>query len=277
MAKRKMAKRCVFILSVSSDIGHALALEYLNDGYEIIGTYRNRESVADLAEHSGMQLLYCDIASSESIRSMINAYRALSKPWDIFVSSVGTMEPIGPFFSQDFDAWEQSVVVNSIAQIRVLHGLYAFRRQEQISNAVFFAGGGTNSVFTNYSAYVASKLLLIKMCELLDDENRDLNTFIIGPGFRRTKIHRQTFKNPVGAGSNLRRTRELFRLNQADTSYKDIYQFINWGIAQGKNVVSGRNFSIFHDRWDDGDKLARQLRENPDKFKLRRVPGKKEA
>ena len=265
-----MKIECVFILSVSSDIGQALALEYLNDGCEVIGTYRNRESVVDLEKRPGMQLLYCDIASVESIRSMIIDYGSLSKPWGVFISSVGTLEPIGPFFSQDFDSWEQSVTVNSIAQLRVLRELYAFRQRGRISHAVFFAGGGINNPFTNYSAYTASKVFLVKMCELLDDENQDLNVFIVGPGFRPTKIHNQTINNPYGAGDNLERTFGFLRSERPQTSFRDIYHCINWCIAQGKSVAGGRNFSVVRDHWLEDAQLVEQLQRDRNKFKLRR-------
>ncbi len=269
-----MSKGCIFILSVSSDIGHALALSYVADGYEVVGTYRNRESVADLAQEDRIQLLHCDIASRESIHRMIIAYKGISKPWDIFISCVGTMEPIGPFFAQDFEAWEESIKVNSTAQLRVLHGIYPYRLQGPVSYVVFFAGGGTNSAFANYSAYAASKLLLIKMCELLDDECEDLSIFIIGPGFRKTKIHRQTFENSAGAGRNLERTLGFFRSSQTDNTYKDIYYFINRCIFKGKSVVSGRNFSVLYDFWHNGHRLEKQLLKDPEKFKLRRFNGK---
>ena len=50
------------------------------------------------------------------------------------------------------------------------------------------AGGGTNNPFTNYSAYCVSKIALIKMCELIDDEYKNLNVFIIGPGLLKPKL-----------------------------------------------------------------------------------------
>ena len=252
-----MEKGCVFILSVSSDIGHALALAYLNDGYEVTGTFRNRESVVDLAKQSRIQLLYCDIASLKSVRSMIIAYHALSKPWDIFISCVGTLEPIEPFFSADFDEWEQAVAINSLAQLSALHSLWSHRRHGQISHVVFFAGGGTNNAFPNYSAYVVSKVFLIKMCEILNDENQDMNVFIVGPGFIPTKIHNKTINNSDSAGKNLPRT-------------KDVYNCINWCIAKGKNISGGRNFSVVHDPWRKDALLVEQLQKDKNKFKLRR-------
>lgn len=253
-----MEKSCVFILSVSSDIGHALALEYLNDGYEVVGTYRNIESVNDLSKQPRIKLLYCDIASPESIQSMITDYGNLSKPWDIFISSVGTLEPIGPFFSADFDEWEEAITVNSLAQLRVLRELWPYRRQGQICHAAFFAGGGTNNSFPNHSAYAASKVFLIKMCELLDSENPLINVFIIGPGFIPTKIHR--FQHTI----------DFLPSRQKGTAYKDIYDCINWCIAQGKNVAGGRNFSVVHDSWREDARLVEQLQRDKNKFKLRR-------
>lgn len=259
-----MTKGHVFILSVSSDIGHALALEYLDDGYEVIGAYRDRRSVADLAQENRVKLLYCDIASKESIERMIIAYKAISMPWDIFISCVGVLEPIGPFFSSDFDAWEHTVTVNSLAQLRVLRELWPYRRQGQVCHAVFFAGGGTNNPLPNYSAYASSKVFLIKMCELLDSENPYLNIFIVGPGFLPTKIHRS-------------QKLDFLSLRKGNASFRDIYDCINWCVVSGKEVVSGRNFSVVHDEWrDEGRQLREQLVKDKNKFKLRRFRNKEE-
>lgn len=258
-----MEKKRVFILSVSSDIGHALALEYVNNGYEVIGTFRQKELVTDLLPlKDKIHLLFCDATFPQSIELMINGFRTISKPWDIFVSCVGTMEPIGPFFSQDFDVWERSVTVNSNAQLRVLRELWPYRRQKQLCHAVFFAGGGTNGPLPNYSAYATSKIFLIKMCELLNSENPDLNVFIVGPGFLPTKIHcsQENF---------------FLRSRGSDISFKDIYNCINWCIAQGKEVSGGRNFSVVHDEWrNGGQRLIEQLLKDENKFKLRRFRNK---
>lgn len=256
-----MEKKRVFILSVSSDIGHALALEYVNNGYEVIGTFRQKESVIDLLPlKDKIHLLFCDATFPQSIELMVNGFRTISKLWDIFISCIGTMEPIGPFFSQDFNAWEQSVIINSIAQLRVLRELWPYRREGQICNVAFFAGGGTNNAVPNYSAYIASKIFLIKMCELLNSENPDLNVFIVGPGFLPTKIHYSHI---------------LDFLRPDYSSYKDIYDCINWCIAQGKEVSGGRNFSVVYDEWrNEGQQLIAQLLKDENKFKLRRFRNK---
>jgi hypothetical protein len=41
-------------------------------------------------------------------------------------------------------------------------------------------------------------------------------------------------------------------------------------VAAGREAVGGRNLAAVHDPWRDGDRLARALRDDPNKFKLRR-------
>ena len=47
------------------------------------------------------------------------------------------------------------------------------------------------------------------MCELLDDENKDLNVFIVGPGWVKTKIHNQVLDNPQGAGGSYQKVQDF--------------------------------------------------------------------
>lgn len=276
MTANKTSTRTVLILGIGSDIGTALAERYLRQGYTVIGTYRHKNSVNSLLAKPSIRLLKCDIAKKSSIRECVNKFRRTSKQWDIFISCVGSMEPIGKFFKCDFDKWEQSLIVNSISQLRFLHEIYLYRRKGKACHVVFFAGGGTNNPFTNYSAYCTAKIMLIKMCELLDDENKDLNVFIIGPGWVRTKIHGQTLKSRFRSGCNYERTLKFLRSNDPGTDYQDIYDCINWCISQGKQATGGRNFSVVHDKWrNKGVFLARQLRADPNKYKLRRFKNKR--
>lgn len=267
--------KSVFILGIGSDIGKALAERYLSEGCAVAGTYRHRSSVRGFVSKHDIRVFECELSDKNSIAEFIKKYKRSAAPWDIFISCVGSMEPIGKFFECDFDRWEGAVITNSLAQLRILREIYPYRRKKRLCHVAFFAGGGTNNPFSNYSAYCASKILLIKMCELLDDENRDLNAFIIGPGWVRTKIHDQTISSRSSAGGNYSRTLEFLNSDQPGTSHDDIYDCINWCIEKGKCVSGGRNFSVVHDKWKGGGRrLSRQLRGDVNKFKLRRFKNK---
>ncbi|MBI2549663.1 SDR family oxidoreductase [Candidatus Woesearchaeota archaeon] len=265
--------KVVVLSSISSDIGRELAFRYARDGYAIIGTYRSEEHLNGLKKLPNCRLFPCDIAKKEQVSAFLKAYAALNLPWDIFISCAGTPNPIGKFFDIDFDYWSESVHVNAIEQLRVLHGLYPYRNKTGAA-AVFFAGPGANNPFTNYSAYVASKIMLIKMCELLDDEAKDLNVFIVGPGWTKSKTHYQTLEaGEERAGAiNYQKTVEFMKQEGGGTSMDDIYGCINWLQAQGRGVASGRNFSVVHDKWKGAESslLAAELKSDSNMYKLRR-------
>ncbi len=251
-------KPVVVILSVSSDIGFYLAKRYAQDGYRVMGTYRFLSRLAEIELLSSCHLFHCDISDKKSVENFLSDFEKLKINWDIFISCVGDLRPYGNFFEADFDAWSDSVRVNSIEQLRIVHALYPLRNKKTTPSVVFFAGGGTNNAPADLSAYIASKIMLTKMCELLDAENTDLKVFIVGPGYIKTKIHK-SIKANIAQGKK-------------ETALGDVYQDIRSLIAQDKKVVSGRNFSVAHDPLFgvDACMLARELVENPNIYKLRR-------
>ena len=255
-----------FIAGISSDIGRELAGRLSSEGIVVTGTSRARDK-----EIKGAQVIECDVASDQAILSVPAAYAKTGVPaWDLYVSSIGTLEPIGPFFSADSKEWRRSVEVNCVRQLDLLKAMYPYRKKG-MAHVAFFAGAGTNGPAPSYSAYAASKIFLIKMCELLHAENDDLNCFIIGPGVVRTKIHNQTLDAGERAGTNFERIRGFIGSADPGVGHDRIYECLEWCVGSGRNVVGGRNISLVGDAWSArGDELANALREDPDAFRLRR-------
>ena len=262
----------VFITGISSDIGKYLAECYMRDGWTVGGTYRTeiaddfRRSIAA----SGGKCYQCDFSIKADIQDLIENCKRDNMCWDLLISSVGNLEPIGKFKEIDFDEWEQSIHINAISQLRFLHGVYDLKKGN--STILFFAGGGTNSAFTNYSAYCISKILLIKMCELLDDEDESINVVIVGPGMIGTKIHGSTLKHQAAAGDNYFKTIQFLE-TEGDVYQKSmerVYRFICWAEKNGRDVCSGRNFSVVHDKWEEDNNLINELLKDDDMYKLRR-------
>ena len=258
----------VFLSSITSDIGVALAQRYSADGYIVAGTYRADKLLPELRKLPDCHLFYCDLADPKSVTESVNQFARLGLQWETFVSLASHPPPLCGFFEGDFEAWSQSVHVNCIEQLRTLRLLHPLRRPAAINHAVFFAGPGTNNAVTNFSALTLSKIMLIKMCELLDAESPDLNAFIVGPGWTRTKTHDLILSDPHVSADKKADTLRFLQSN-AGTSMDDIYASIRWLCAQGRPVAGGRNFSIVHDEWGE-ESLATALRADPDMYKLRR-------
>lgn len=259
----------VVIVGLSSDIGRELALRYAADGWTVWGTFRSRAGLESLP--AGVKRVACDLTLKDDVAAAADSFDQEGIRWDVMVVAAGTEEPIGPFWECDEDAWDRGVEVNALAPLRLVRRLYPMRNRGGTPSVAFFSGSGTNSAAHAYSAYCVSKIMLIKMCELLDAESDDTSFFIIGPGIVRTKIHEQTLREPERSGRNFNKVVEFLDSKNPGTSHDDIYACVTWCESAGKAVVGGRNFSLVHDAWRDGGSgLIRRLPQDGNLYKLRR-------
>ncbi len=261
-------KKNRIILSISSDIGFALACDWLKKGYNVSGTYRNYSEKCKELEMMGIEITRCDLDDPNSIQESIDYFKN-KENWDVLVLAAGTQDPVSAFKDCQFDDWEKSIISNFTGQLRFLHGVLFNRniQKERVPSVIFFAGGGTNNATVNYSSYTISKIASIKMCELLDAEIKDTAFTILGPGWVKTKIHKSTINAKENAGKNYNKTIEMF---ESDNFFPmtEVTACCEWIINSKKELVGGRNFSAVHDPWksDEINKIA----ENIDNYKLRR-------
>lgn len=264
----------IIILGVNADIGSNICKYYLNSGATIIGTYRKKKPNIDISLYKkNLKLIRCNITNFSDLTKLKNFIIKHKFKWDLIFSSVGTSEPIGSFFNLDFKNWENSLNINMISQLKTIHKLYPLRNKKKICNIALLAGSGTNGPIRNYSAYCVSKIVLIKMCELIYDENKDLNIFILGPGLTRTKAHFSTLKAGAKAAPNYLRIKKFWESGNQGTDFKEIFDCMNWCIKIGPKIISGRNISVVHDRWGTFG-LKKKLKKDSDMYKFRRYKNK---
>lgn len=260
----------VVMLGISSDLGQSLAAEFRSRGHQVWGTRRSVSS-----NDSGARDIYpLDLSAAapfDALESRLGPTVKDAGGWDVLIDLIGDLRPIGPFLDLDPAQWKRSVEINALAPLEVLQRLWKFRRPNCEVHAVFFAGGGVSGSAPNYSAYTISKIILTKMCEVLHDEQENLNPFILGPGWVRTKIHEQTLEAGEAAGANLKRTHQFLETGIREIGPGQVFACLEWAIKQGKSVVGGRNISVEHDPWNDpSEDLAQKLGRSPELFKLRR-------
>ena len=180
------------VVSATSDIGTALCKHWVQMGWQVDGTFRTATPVTDALNQAGVSLVPCDLSEVISVDEAGLLLLKTATPWDVLVLCPGQLEPIGPFADGSFGEWADSININFIAQLRLLHLLLSSRNVTHSLGpcVLFFAGGGSNSAPVNYSAYTVSKIALTKMTELLDAELSVTRFVIVGPGWVKTKIHK---------------------------------------------------------------------------------------
>lgn len=266
----KKEERSAIIISASSDIGTAISRRWMACGWNVFGTYRTGSQAVDELHNHGIKLVYCDLSDPKSTHDACSNLRTLCPQWDVLVMCPGTQDPVGSFVECGFDEWEQSVRVNFTSQMRIIYELLPSRRINYALGpcVLFFTGGGTNNAPIIYSAYIISKIALMKMCELLDAEISDTRFVIVGPGWVKTKIHESTLRAGVRAGANYQRTIEKLAGNEC-TPMEQVLDCCDWLVNAPRELISGRNFSVVFDQWGT-EKLSKMLARNPDMYKLRR-------
>jgi len=259
------------VLSITSDIGIALANAWLDRGLTVAGTYRTESPALDELRGRGATLFPCDLSDRASVNTAVAALVKAVPNWDVLVVAPGTQEPVGAFVDCNFDEWEASISINFTAQLRAVHGLLPARRvtSERGPMVLMFAGGGTNNATKNYSAYTIAKIASIKMVELLDAEIGDTRFTILGPGWVKTKIHDATLAAGARAGANFERTKTMLASNDC-VPIERVVECCDWMIDAPRAAIGGRNISLVYDCWDD-PRLLRLLADEPDLYKLRRA------
>lgn len=262
--------RSAIMISASSDIGTAMCRRWKTKGWEVFGTYRTESQAVDEMSALGIKLIHCDLSDTNSINEACRILRELCLQWDVLVISSGSQDPVGRFSNCNFDEWEKSIGLNFSSQMRIIHELLPSRR----TNACFepcvllFAGAGTNNAPVNYSAYIVSKIALIKMCELLDAEIQDTKFTIVGPGWVKTKIHESTLRAGPKLGDNYQKTLKMLAGDNC-TPTDQVLDCCDWLVNAPRNLVSGRNFSVVFDLWGTPT-LEEKLSQESNMYKLRR-------
>lgn len=189
--------------------------------------------------------------------------------WDLVVCCIGVLDPIGKFFDTNMYQWDSNVRSNTLLPLRLLRMVWSERKPG--ASVCFFSGAGTSRSAATYSAYSASKIMLFKMTELLDDEEPDAKFFILGPGMVRTKIQQQTLDAGARA-ENYERVKKFMdegdELHKNGTSHDRIYECLRWCMAQPKDVIGGKN--IYVPDYPFSQEIIDKMAADPRFLKLRR-------
>ena len=251
-------------VSGSSDIGSAIIDDLIRKGHDIIFTYNSRK----VARFKKLLCFKLDISSRENIQEF--AKNKELNNWDHLVVLPGVQNPIGLFNETSCEDWANSIDINFTNQMYLIREMIPKKsnRKNQIKSIILWAGTGSNSAPKYYSAYTISKVAQIKMAELLDKEFDDIKVSIIGPGWVKTKIHKQTIEAGKMARENYQNTIDRFKTNKFN-SVKDVVDCFNKIISLKKETVGGRNFSVQFDEWRKNN-LVKILNADENMYKLRR-------
>ena len=234
--------KTTLVIGANSGIAQKLIERLKIEKHIIHGSYRTITSQITPAIKS----YTCDLSEKRSIDNFIDTYSE-QETWDNLVIFPATMEPIGQFEKISINEWIESFQINFTHQVYLLHRLLSSSNRKD-SKVLLFAGGGVNSAPLNYSCYTTSKISMIKLIELLDQEIKDISFSILGPGWVKTKIHNQSIQEKFADLNSYKETKRRILENDFVDMNK-VIDSIMWILYAEKKLVGGRNFSTAHDPW----------------------------
>jgi NADP-dependent 3-hydroxy acid dehydrogenase YdfG len=184
----------VWITGAGSGIGHALAVEYADNGYVVILSGRDKSSLKALQksilEQGGMaHLVVCDVRQEASVnKAAKKILKDIGTP-DILLNNAGVtvFKKFAETSVEEFDDIVNTNLRGSFLTTRALLPRMIERKSGIVLNIVSFAAKTT---YTESSAYAASKAGLAAMMDGLRAEVRGLGIKIVNvfPGAVLTPI-----------------------------------------------------------------------------------------
>ena len=186
----------ILVTGANRGLGIEFVEQYLNEGNEVIATYRNENSSIDLIEmgneRSNLKLLQLDVSSNKSLNSFAENLGNL--PIDIFINNAGVYGPRNSSFGNvDEENWIPAIKVNTIAPI-LMTQLIIKNIRSGADKKLIYITSKMGSIDDNKGggAYVyrSSKTALNSVVKSLsvDLENEGMTVALIHPGWVKTDM-----------------------------------------------------------------------------------------
>ena len=186
----------ILVTGANRGLGNEFVEQYLNEGNDVIATYRNENSSMDLIEmgneRSNLKLLQLDVSSNKSLNSF--AENLGDSPIDIFINNAGVYGPRNSSFGNvDEENWIPAIKINAIAPI-LLTQLIIKNIRLGADKKLIYITSKMGSIDDNKGggAYVyrSSKTALNAVVKSLsvDLENEAMTVALIHPGWVKTDM-----------------------------------------------------------------------------------------
>jgi NAD(P)-dependent dehydrogenase (short-subunit alcohol dehydrogenase family) len=185
----------ILITGANRGIGLELARQYLKSGSRVVATCRKPEKASELAtlalQQHNLQINPLEVTAAASVQRL--ALSLANQCIDVLINNAGILGGEDQSIdSMDYDAWTETLAVNTIAPFRVSLALLANLRLSRRPRILALSSqmGSMQRASSGYYAYRSSKAALNKVMQGLAVDLRSDGIIVcpVHPGWVRTDM-----------------------------------------------------------------------------------------
>lgn len=212
-------KRFALVTGASSGLGLAIAREFLDRGWEVVGVSRRAAPI----ERAGYADLACDLSDADAIDACFGddfaaKHRLSERPRVALINNAATLGPVGPVTGIEAAAFTQALALNVTAPA-VLMGRFIRWCAEAPLRVVNVSSGAAHRPIAGWAAYCASKAALhllgatvgAELAEMPGMRGRDVRVAGFAPGVVDTAMQGEIRARSVEEMPGVQRFLDLHR------------------------------------------------------------------
>lgn len=183
----------IIVTGTSRGIGQELALEFANNGHQVLALSRNSSSTIN--ENKNITFLSVDLSSEEDLNKVASFLESNWKSVDAVVHNAGALV-LKPFAETSFVDFQNIYNVNVFAVAMLTKIVLPFLKNGSHVVTISSMGGVQGSTkFAGLSAYSSSKGAVITLSELLAEEykNDGISFNVLALGSVNTEMLQEAF------------------------------------------------------------------------------------
>ena len=261
----KLKGKVAIITGASKGIGKAIAETFAKEGCNLTIVSRNVDEVRNTAgelKRYGVDVLplKCDVSNPAEVEEMVKKTIARFKKIDILVNNAGIYGPLGPLVDNDIGQWKSTVDINLMGTVTCTKFVLPYMIKAKKGKIINLSGGGSGGPPTpTISAYVTSKVAVVRFAEVIAEEVKEHNIQVnsIAPGAVNTRLLDQV----LAAADKLDKKfleRSIKQRETGGTPPEKAAQLALFLASDDSNGLTGKLISAV---WDDYQNFSKKLDE----------------
>jgi NAD(P)-dependent dehydrogenase (short-subunit alcohol dehydrogenase family) len=181
----------VLITGANRGLGLEYARQYLQDGWQVIGTARAPEKASELKALNGVEILPLDVGNRESVAALAQSLKG--RLIDLLISNAGIYggkrQVLG---DMDYDAWAETFVTNTIGPFHLVEALLPNLQAAKNAKIALMTSlmGSIADASSGSIIYRSSKAALNMVGHLLaaDLKRQNITVLLLHPGWVATDM-----------------------------------------------------------------------------------------